>query len=182
MGSSISGILAILFMDTLERRALLSQPGIGLYARYVDDIFALVENREAAEELLRTIDQQHQNIKFELEHADENNALRRLDFCITIGEEAAPQFDFYKKKAKRDIFVHPKSALPWNAKMSIIRNEKQRIKERCSTNGERLSDHMANFTEMLTKNGYPRQTISRCDVTQRHGMFCSLTCLLSAIR
>ena len=99
MGSSISGILAILFMDTLERRALLSQPGIGLYARYVDDIFALVENRETAEELLRTMDQQHQNIKFELEHADENNALRLLDFCITIGEDASPQFDFYKRKS-----------------------------------------------------------------------------------
>ena len=39
MGSSISGILAILFMDRLETNALPSHLSISPYKRYVDDIY-----------------------------------------------------------------------------------------------------------------------------------------------
>ena len=162
MGSSISGILAILFMDTLERRALLSFPSTGLYARYVDDIFAMVENKEAANELQATMNHQHNSIKFELEHPDDDNTLRLLDFGITINADATAHFDFYKKKAKRDIFVNARSALPWSSKMNIIRNEKQRIRERCSSH-TREEQHLKTFDEVLNKNGYPRQVVAACD-------------------
>ena len=167
MGSSVSGILAILFMDTLERQALLSSPSVGLYARYVDDIFVLVESKDKAEELLATMNQQHEKIKFELEHPVGDNTLHLLDFAVTIDKDAPPQFDFYRKKAKRDIFVHAKSALPWQSKMSIIRNEKHRIRERCTGNNS-AATHLHKFEDMLTKNGYTQQDIDRSATHSTH--------------
>ena len=57
MGSSVSGILAILFMDKLERMALLSYRFISLYTRYVDDIYAQTINEEHADEIHRIMNQ-----------------------------------------------------------------------------------------------------------------------------
>jgi hypothetical protein len=110
------------------------------------------------------MNQQHNKIKFELEHPDEKNTLRLLDFAITLNNEASPQFDFYKKKARRDIFVNANSALPWSAKMNVIKNEKQRIRERCTGNNvENLRTHLTAFDKTLSRNGYAQQTINRCN-------------------
>ena len=166
MGSSISAILAILFMDTLERTALLSFTRLGFYARYVDDILALVEDRTAAIELLDTMNNQHASIKFELEHPDGSNSLGLLDFRITIDGNGELMFDFYKKKAKRDVFVHANSALPCAAKMNIIKNETQRISERCC-NDENKEMHLEAFENKLRRNGYSQNFIEKCKVPKR---------------
>jgi hypothetical protein len=166
MGSSISAILAILFMDTLERTALLSFTRLGFYARYVDDILALVEDRTAAMELLDIMNNQHANIKFELEHPDGSNSLGLLDFRITIDGNGELMFDFYKKKAKRDVFVHANSALPCAAKMNIIKNETQRISERCC-NDENKEMHLEAFENKLRRNGYSQNFIEKCKVPKR---------------
>ena len=50
MGCSISGILAILFMDRLERIALSSEWSLLLpYKRYVDDIYIQAENEQLSQ-------------------------------------------------------------------------------------------------------------------------------------
>ena len=49
MGSSISGILAILFMDKLDTINLSSHLMISPYKRYVDDIYLETTNEETAD-------------------------------------------------------------------------------------------------------------------------------------
>ena len=49
MGSSISGILAILFMDKLDTINLSSDLMISPYKRYVDDIYLQTTNEETAD-------------------------------------------------------------------------------------------------------------------------------------
>ena len=49
MGSSISGILAILFMDKLDTINLSSHLMISPYKRYVDDIYLQTTNEETAD-------------------------------------------------------------------------------------------------------------------------------------
>jgi hypothetical protein len=166
MGSSVSAILAILFMDTLERKALLSFTKLGFYARYVDDILALVEDRTAAVELLDTMNSQHTSIKFELEHPDNTNSLGLLDFRITIDGNGELMFDFYKKKAKRDVFVNANSAIPYAAKVNIIKNEMQRISERCYDDESKEMHHKA-FEGKLKKNGYTQNFIEKCRIPKR---------------
>ena len=66
MGSSISGILAILFMDKLERIALSSYRLISPYKRYVDDIYLQTTNEEKANEFHGTMNSLHPRLKFEI--------------------------------------------------------------------------------------------------------------------
>jgi hypothetical protein len=87
--------------------------------------------------------------------------------CVSLTLQLPLQFDFYKKKARRDIFVNAKSALPWTAKMNIIKNEKQRIRERSKGNNSQTTTHLQNFGTILRRNGYAQQTIDKCDTPLR---------------
>jgi hypothetical protein len=65
-------------MDTLEKRALLSNNLIGFFVRYVDDIFCLTTNQQSAEEFKEIMDSQHPSIRFEIEHPQERKKLALL--------------------------------------------------------------------------------------------------------
>ena len=48
-GSSLSGVLASLYVDTIQRITINSiSSTISIYRRYVDDVFAVVQNRDGA--------------------------------------------------------------------------------------------------------------------------------------
>jgi hypothetical protein len=160
MGSSVSAILAILFMDTLEKRALTNTISHRCYNRYVDDIFTLSKDKQSATELHTIMNSVHNNIKFEIEHPDENNSLRLLDFQVTIEKDGTSHYDFYKKTAKAPIFMNADTAIPQNAKKCIIRNEVERIKLRC-TNNEDAQRNLDTFSKVLRANGHPNNTIDR---------------------
>ena len=129
MGSSISGFLAILFLDIIEKRALQCFPRCALFARYVDDCFSLMRSEDDAKEFLSILNSQHIDIKFELETPENNNKLSLLDFTVDLSRHS-PVFTFYKKPAKKNVFMHCQSALPTRMKESTIRNEVKRIRER----------------------------------------------------
>ena len=52
MGASISSILAILYMHTLESTTMFGQPTTGLYVRYVDDILKLTTDKLSANNVM----------------------------------------------------------------------------------------------------------------------------------
>jgi len=64
IGSSISGILAILFMDKLETIALFSHLSISPYRRYVDDIYLQTTGEEMADRFHHTMNSLHPKLKF----------------------------------------------------------------------------------------------------------------------
>lgn len=59
VGCSISGILAILFMDKLQNIALSSHRFIEPYKRYVDDIYLQTTSENTADEFHQTMDDLH---------------------------------------------------------------------------------------------------------------------------
>ena len=67
MGSSLSGILAILFMDRLERGVInlynISNP----YDRYVDEIYSQASDEKEADAFHSTMNLAHKRIQFEIE-------------------------------------------------------------------------------------------------------------------
>lgn len=160
MGSSVSGILAILFMDHLENIALKSCRFVGIYGRYVDDVFILTTNKSEAELMLQIFNQQHLNIQFEIEHPNSSNQLSLLDFSITVSDQGNKIYKFYKKPAKKDLFVHYRSAIPTASKMNIIKNERQRINQRCTTFEAKESCNK-DLDRILRLNGYPNNIIQR---------------------
>ena len=119
-------------------------------------------NAAEAIRLLSTLNNQHPAIKFELELPtnESGNSLSLLDFTVRIqpNEAQGLYFDFYRKTARKDIFVHSDSALPSHSKLAIARNERRRIHERCSEEGTR-DRHDSRFNETLQRHGYSEEFI-----------------------
>ena len=162
MGCSISGILAILFMDRLERIALRSEWSLLPYKRYVDDIYIKAENEQAANNFHRHMNSLHSKIKFEIEKptpSPHGHTLSLLDLTVTITHGRTCSFEFYQKPAKKPLFVHRQSALSMNNKMNIIQNERNRIVKRCSSSTTSLK-HIKNFEDVLRQYGYNNNDIN----------------------
>ena len=153
MGNSISAILAMLYMDHIESQPITHYHQIGLYKRYVDDILILTSNKESAIQIFEQMNSKSRHIKFDIEHPDTNNSLSLLDFRVTILQDGQTNFCFYKKIAKKNTFPHSKSAIPYECKHNSIKNEIQRIEERCSTSEDKTT-HTKAFFEQLTRRGY----------------------------
>ena len=102
IGSSISGILAILFMDKLETIALSSQLPINPYKRYVDNIYLQTTSEEVADQFHHTMSNLHPKLKFKIEKLEiTSSALGLLNFAkVTICKDGKCSFEFYKKKPK----------------------------------------------------------------------------------
>ena len=108
MGSSISGILAILFMDKLETIALSSHLMISPYKRYVDNICLQTTNEETADHFHDVINNVHPNLKFEIEKpeiASSGLSLSLLNFKVTISKDGNSSFEFYKKTSRETTTV-----------------------------------------------------------------------------
>ena len=103
MRSSISGILAIPFMDKSESIALSSYRLFSPYKRYVDDIYLQTINEEKAIEFHSTINSLHPRLKFEIEKpttSPEGLSLSLLDFKVTISANGKSSFEYFKKPLK----------------------------------------------------------------------------------
>ncbi len=148
MGSSVSAILAILFMDKLEKKALLSFQHIGLYARYVDDIFTLVMNHSEAENLLNLLKHQQESIKFEVEHPNEDNSLSLLDFNFQISGDKA-HFNFYRKFARKDVIINFENALSFKRKIQS-RPKREKESQRDATSMRREAFTTTNSTHLYS--------------------------------
>ena len=153
MGNAVSGILAILFMDSLEKQVLSNLTNLTLYRRYVDDSLILTTDSEEAENIHSKLNQAHPTINFEIEHPKENNSISLLDFTIKI-ENGHIEHEFYQKDAKARLLPHYDSAIPTNNKRTILKNEIQRRKDRCTTPTQ-ASKHINEFKETMRINGYP---------------------------
>ena len=156
MGNSVSGILSSIYMDAIEQRSL-HHLNIGLYKRYVDDIFLLTTSEEEARTIHRQLIGQDSNIKFEIELPEEKT-ISLLDFTVNM-ETGTPTFSFYRKEARKPVFINYESAIPTQAKVTVIQNERNRISGRCSSEETKQRSFEA-FDNTLKMNGYPESFIT----------------------
>ena len=167
MGCAVSGIVAVIFLDAVETRALALFACCPLYLGYVDDCYALVRNADEARELQACLNAQHPNLRFTLEDCardGDTTCLSLLDLTVRIAPDGEASFDFYAKEAKSDIFLHKESALPWRQKAAAIRNEQRRVASRSSTNEPR---NQAALREKLRANGYTARDLRRVSPSSR---------------
>ena len=121
MGSSVSGILAILFMDRLETITLSSHLSISPYRRYVDDIYLQTTDEEMADQFHHTMNTLHPKLKFEIEKPETTPnglSLSLLDFKVTISKDGKSCFEFYKKKK------HPRNHYSYTINQLYPRNQR----------------------------------------------------------
>ena len=137
MGSSLSPVIANIFMEHFETTALqtLSQRP-SLWFRYVDDTFVIwPHSRRDLDHFLAHINQHHPSIKFTME-TEQNNSIPFLDVLVTKLPSGKPAHQVYRKPTNTNIYIFttdlstihpyynqsptPSSAEPINSAMPTI--------------------------------------------------------------
>ena len=105
MGSPVSPIVANLYMEEFETRALETAPNPPqLWYRYVDDTFVLMHEYfiEGFTEHINNIDA---NMKFTNE-PEVDFKIPFLDTCIKISEDATTSVEVYRKATHTDQYLN----------------------------------------------------------------------------
>ncbi|KAK6009798.1 hypothetical protein OSTOST_25244, partial [Ostertagia ostertagi] len=135
MGSRLAPLLAIVFMDSLERQALSS--GILYFGRYIDDIFIVGKTRAALRETFSKLNSAHESIQLTSEEPSPDGFLPFLNTKVRIMDGQISAM-WYKKGASRNILIHARSCHP----LHMVRLE--------------LVEVMTEVDEILRQNGYKR--------------------------
>ena len=186
IGSSASGAIANLTLVGGERIMLgkLKEEGhmILLYKRYMDDIFAVIENKKGAalgattkcmEEKLNALDEEGKSVKVEGKgfriqrtrvKGAKNQGVEFLDIYnhATWDEEGGIHMEtgIFRKEAAADMYILESSAHPTSLKNGMMKGECIRYLTRCST--EKKFDRAWNrFEKALIGRGYKKKEISK---------------------
>ena len=110
MGGSLSGLLADIFLDSLEKDLLDVKNDVNgrvlVWQRYVDDVLVLWEGGDEQENIHSFhdhINNLHDNLNFTLE-LEHNNRINFLDVSI-IRENGSLSYDIYRKPTQTDSII-----------------------------------------------------------------------------
>ena len=106
MGSPISAIVANLFMEDLEIKALTTSPcPPSLWKRYVDDTFPIIK-RSHKDAFLEHINSMDQNIQFTCKDSREDGSIPFLDILIIPEEDGRLNTTVCRKPTHTDLYLH----------------------------------------------------------------------------
>ena len=160
MGSPVSPIVANLYMEEVEQRALTSYNGIPPthWFRYVDDTWVKIRSDEV-EPFTAHINSVDRNIKFTREDV-KDNVLPFLDCEVCIEQDRSLSVGVYRKPTHTDQYLLFDSHHPLEHKMSVIRTLQHRANNipTSKQNQEKESKHLE---AALKKCGYPNWAFTK---------------------
>ena len=161
MGSPVSPVLANLFMEDFEVKALSSCPvdcKPSFWKRYVDDALGAIKTgkREDFTRHLNTVNDTG-SIKF-TDEEEENKRLPYLDITIEHHEDGKLTTKVYRKATHTDQYLQFTSAHPLHQKLGVIRSLLDR-KDSVITKDEDKTQEEKHLVEALQANGYQKWTI-----------------------
>ncbi|CAH8544682.1 unnamed protein product [Dicrocoelium dendriticum] len=157
MGSPLGPLLADIFMGMLEQGKL--KPAIsslGLYCRYVDDIFVLLQSSGSIDELTNTFNQGHPAIKFTSE-VEQNGRFHFLDVAMKRLDGGSLQRCVYRKSTWNGQYTNFYSFVPLRFKRNLINTLVSRAERICSN--DTLAEELECIRLVLRENGYPESFI-----------------------
>ena len=158
MGSPLSSFLAEAVMQDLEKRSVTNNNDIKTWNRYVDDVLATVK-KDKTDDILHTINNTTENIKFTKEEED-NNQLAFLDILLTRTDDGTINTQVYRKKTHTDQILNFNSNHPTQHKISCIRSLFNRIDTHCKTEQAKRTERKYLFATFM-KNNYPRNFVNK---------------------
>ena len=170
MGSPVSPIVANLYMEHLEQRALDTAPTEykpRLWKRYVDDILEIV-NKDSVSLLTDHLNQVDptDNIKFTFE-LEKDGSIPFLDTRISRKPEGSLKFTVYRKPTHTNQYLNFESHHPLHQKLGVVHT----LFNRCDTvvsDPKDREDETTTISTALSQCGYPRWTFKRKNKTKHY--------------
>ena len=158
MGSPLSPIIANLYMEGFESKALASAPSSPtMWLRYVDDTFVLwPHDANRLEEFHSHLNAQHPQIQFTKEEKDDQISF--LDVLVKR-KDGIFKTSVYRKPTHTDRYTHFTSHHHPRVKTGTIKCLVRRAEKICD-DGSRGKE-VAHIRNTFVKNGYPKRLISR---------------------
>ena len=133
MGSPVSPVLANLYKESFEDRALSSAVNPPRWwKRFVDDTFVILK-RDHKEEFLLHINSVDPSIQFTTEEQKEDGSMPFLDILVTPQEDGTLTSKVYRKPTHTDLYLQWDSHHNLACKYSVVNTLTHRAKAVCST-------------------------------------------------
>ena len=162
MGSPVSPIVANLYMEYLEQKALSTAPHpTKFWGRYVDDTFVI--HKEANKQsFLQHINSVDPAIKFTVEDNKEDGSIPFLDTIVKPEADGSLSITVYRKPTHTDQYLQWDSHHHLSAKFSVIQTLSHRASTMCS-NPELLQKEKEHLRKALTKCNYPKWALDKVE-------------------
>ena len=171
MGSSLSCVLANLFLEHVESELLPAYMGIKplFWKRYVDDVLCLVSPDFDLNAFLDFINSFYPSLKFTYEWSHENK-ISFLDILIH-NLETCVKFDIFRKKTHSESYLHYFSYASEKIKLGIAQSLFLRALRICSP--DFLDSEIDHVKNVLTKLAYPKKVLKLALLKARKVRFSS---------
>ena len=165
MGSPISPIIANIFMEAFEQKAIataMHPPRV--WRRYVDDTW-VIQQQEHQQQFLQHINTVDESIQFTVEEAKEDGSIPFLDTVIKPEEDGSFTIGVYRKPTHTDLYLPWDSAHDMAAKYSVINTLTHRAHTISST-PELVKQELQHLEKVLGACKYPKLAIHK--IFQKH--------------
>ena len=162
MGSPVSPIVANLYMEYLEQKALSTAPHPPkFWGRYVDDTFVI--HKEANKQgFLQHINSVDPAIRFTVEDNKEDGSIPFLDTIVKPEADGGLSITVYRKPTHTDQYLQWDSHHHLSAKFSVIQTLSHRASTVCS-DPELLQKEKEHLRKALTKCNYPKWALDKVE-------------------
>ena len=166
MGSPISPLIANIFMEEFEVKALQSSPNPpSMWLRFVDDTF-VINRTEHSQQLLQHINNQDPHIQFTVEPTQQGS-LPFLDTLVTIQPDNTLSTSVYRKPTHTDQYLHWDSNHHITAKHSVYNTLAHRAKTVSSTQ-DSLDQELLHIKTALQLCQFPNWVLNQWEHSFKH--------------
>ena len=160
MGSPVSPIVANLYMEHLEQKALSTAPHPPrFWHRFVDDTF-VIHKEVNKQDFLQHINSVDPAIKFTVEDNKEDGSIPFLDTIVKPEADGSLSITVYWKPTHTDGYLQWHSYHHLSAKFSVIHTLSHRAQTVCSK-PELLQQEEDHLRKALTKCKYPKWALDK---------------------